>query len=98
MYVPTVEDENVHDAIELPPEYTVMLAGQDTVSPDGVEDGVRLTVPVNPYRLLRVIPALVEPPAVTGTEDGAEMLKSWTVIGTLTEFVEDPLVPMKVSL
>jgi len=85
----------VHCGLVLPPEGTLALVGHDTVSPAGAET-LMLTVPENPWRLVRVMLPVVEP-----TEKemlGADKVKSVIVTGTLAEFEREPLVAVKVTV
>ena len=90
-------EENEQNTPTLLPEGTVALLGHVTVSPDGLEDVPRFTVPANPLRLMRLIVVFVEELDVERL-NGAVMLKSVTEIGTATECTIDPLVPMKVTV
>jgi len=48
--------------VAVPPDGTLALAGHDAVTPVGAET-LRFTVPVNPWRLVRVTVPLAEEPA-----------------------------------
>ena len=76
LYSPPVDDANVHDTPTLPPDGIAADAGHDTVSPDGLEDVLRSTVPEKPNRLVNVKVAVVDCSDMNETLDGAEMLKS----------------------
>jgi hypothetical protein len=55
-----------------------MLVGQDVKRAEG-EDTNRLTLPVRPNRLDKLIDSGLEAPAGKDTEVGPERLKSWMV-------------------
>jgi hypothetical protein len=94
--VPGDEDENVQEGVAAPPDGTLALEGQDTVTPGGTET-LRLTVPENPKRLESVIVPLVEVPDRKEIVE-PDILKSVMVTGRTAELVSDPLVPVIVTL
>lgn len=70
----------------VPPDERVMLVGlREAVAPEGEADVARLTVPVNPLRLVRVTVDCVDEPAVTVRLDGVETAKSVTFTVTWTD-------------
>lgn len=73
-YEPGVVEENVQDAVDVPPDDRVTLERHVPVSPDDVET-LRLMGPDNPNRLVMVTVPIPEEPEANETED-AVMLKS----------------------
>jgi len=72
--------------VPVPPDERVMLVGlREAVAPEGEADVARLTVPVNPLRLVRVTVDCVDEPAVTVRLDGVETAKSVTFTVTWTD-------------
>jgi hypothetical protein len=72
----------------------------DVFGPDVGETTVdRLMVPVNPFRLVRVIRPVPDVPRDRLSDDGLmEMEKSDTMTRTETECTSDPLVPVAVTV
>src|SRR5207253_5324983 len=60
-YTPPVEELSEHVAVAVPPEATVALVQDETVTPAGLDEPVNETVPLNPCRLVTVM--VVEPVA-----------------------------------
>ena len=72
----------------------------DVLGPEVGETVVeRVTVPVNPLRLVRVIRLVPDEPRGRPSEDGlTEMEKSDTMTAMETECTSDPLVPVTVTV
>src|SRR5438094_8362861 len=72
----------------------------DVLGPDvGETTAERLTVPVNPFRLVTVIKLVPDVPRGRLREDGLiEMEKSDTMTRIETECMRDPLVPVTVTV
>ena len=66
--MPGTVEENVHDAVDVPPDDSVTLEGQVPVSPEGVET-LTLTGPESPNRLVKVTVLVPEDPATNETDD-----------------------------
>ena len=64
--MPGVVEENVQDAVDVPPDDSVTLEGQVPVSPDGVET-LRPRGPDSPNKLVKVTVLVPEEPAVNET-------------------------------
>jgi hypothetical protein len=100
VYVPTVLElrERVEELD--PPEVKLTVAGlMEAVSPVGVTDVVRLTMPLKPATLSTVIDEVPELPAWMFTVVGlAEIVKSptWTV--TVAVWDREPLVAVMVTV
>ncbi len=81
------------------PEPMMLVGFSDAVSPaEGVGD--RVTVPAKPFKAEIVIVVVHDEPAVQlklSGLDGARA-KSWTVKETTTECVNEPLVPVTVTV
>ncbi len=76
-----------------------MLVGlREAVAPEGEADVARLTVPVNPLRLVRVTVDCVDEPAVTVRLDGVETAKSVTFTVTWMDRDVEPLVAKTVTV
>ena len=91
--VPCDEEENEHEAVDVPPEERLTLDGQVIASPEGVEV-LRLIVPASPERLVILTVPLVEDPDENVMEGGDNVIpKSITVTGRITQFTKVPLVP-----
>ena len=95
-YTPPVEELSEHVAVAVPPEATVALVQDETVTPAGLDEPVNETVPLNPCRLVTVI--VVEPVApllkllpVADREKPAGMTK------VKTAFAEWEAVPKPVA-
>src|SRR5438093_12784292 len=71
-YVPRVAEENVQDAVDVPPDESVTLDGHVPVSAGGVEK-LRLMGPDSPNRLVMVRSLVPDEPAADETDD-AEIL------------------------
>ncbi len=67
-YVPGVAEENVQDAVDVPPDESVTLDGHVPVSAGGVET-LRLMGPDSPNRLVMVTVLVPEEPAANETDD-----------------------------
>ncbi len=59
---------------------------------------VRLTVPVKPFRGEMVIVELVDEPAFTAVGREAMIVKFWNRKRDVLEWVNEPLVPVRVSV
>jgi hypothetical protein len=72
----------------------------DVLGPDvGETTADSVIVPVNPFKLVRVIRLVPEVPRARLKEDGlTEMEKSETTTRTETECTSDPLVPVTVTV
>ncbi len=69
----------------VPPELRITLVGlTETERPEGDTAVARATVPAKPFRLPRVIVAVLVAPVITVRLDGAETLKSTTFTVTVT--------------
>jgi len=76
-----------------------MLEGQATVSPVGVEEGLRPIVPDSPERLVTVTVPLVDDPDEKDMEGGdIARLKSINVTANFAHMSRDPLVPSMYTL
>ncbi len=85
--------------VPVPPAVRVTLAGlTETVRPEGDTAVARDTVPAKPFRLVRVIGAVLAAPVMTVTLDGPERLKSTTFTATVTAWESEPLVPVTVTV
>ena len=73
---------------------------RDVLGPEVAETTVeRVTVPANPFRLVRVTRLVPEVPRGRLSDDGlTEREKSDTMTRTETECASDPLVPVTVTL
>ena len=86
----------VHDTAAVPePDRVVGVMGPH-VRP-GWTVSVRLTVPANWFRLVRVIVELVELPALVGAGEAADIVKSCTVKVTDAEWDSEPLAPVTMT-
>lgn len=86
----------------VPPAARGMLVGLSAAVMSGVgAEAVRLTVPLKPCRLVKVMVDMLEEPGRAIRNDGsAPMLKSGmtTSTATVTERTSEPLVPVTVTL
>jgi hypothetical protein len=90
--------------VPLPPAARVMLGAlSEIVGPGGDTEAARLMVPLNPFKLLRVIVEAPEEPAVMVRLLGLTVKaksgcgEGLTVTVTATACDEDPLVPVTVA-
>jgi len=86
-----------------PPEVSVsVLLLREVFGPEGEIDVERLTAPLNPFMLVRVMVDVVEEDCETVREDGlAEMEKSGltpTETETVVEWESEPLDPFTVTV
>ncbi len=85
--------------VPVPPEVRVRLAGlTETVRPEGETAVARAIVPAKPFRLVKVIGAVLAAPVMTVTLDGPERPKSTTFTATVTAWESEPLVPVTVTV
>ena len=69
-----------------------------SLGPDGEHTADRDTVPLNPFMLARLMMRVAELPAATLRELTLVLrLKSWTFTVIVTEWVNEPLVPVTVT-
>jgi hypothetical protein len=61
-------------------------------------ESVRITVPVKWLRAVIVIVELVDVAAFAGAGELAEIVKSWNMKTTRTEWLSEPLEPVTVSV
>jgi hypothetical protein len=84
--------------VTVPPDASVTDVGLNvTLGPEGETEPVRVSVPLNPLRLAKVIVAVDVEPGVRLMLVGLGLIvKSGTVtvIWAVVEFIVDPLVPL----
>lgn len=89
----------VRVAVLVPPEVTPMILELiDTLSPVGLVELVRLTVPENPPRLVRVIVDVLVDPRLTCIGGIGVMEKSTMLTVMVTMWKSDPLVALIVTV
>ncbi len=82
-----------------PPETKVTLVGlRDAVRPVGDADDTRVTVPANPFTLVRFILEFEVRPVTTLTLAGPVIEKSTIFTVIVIEWTRVPLVPCKTTL
>ncbi len=84
--------------MEVADEASATLVGASAQVSPGWKRAARVTVPVKPWRLTRVIGRLpVEPPVVVRDEGLAKSEKSWNAKFTVTMWLRLPLVAVTVT-
>jgi hypothetical protein len=96
--------DTVSVVVPVPPDDSVTLVAlRVVVGPDGDMEDVRLIVPVNPLMLVKVMVDAAEEPAwIVRLAGLAAIVKSGgggtlTVTDIVTEWTNDPLVPLTVT-
>jgi hypothetical protein len=98
MYVPIVEEVNLHDEEAMLPRGRKTVVGlQDTISPEVDTEDATFTKPEKPPRLTKSREVVAEDPAANTREVGvAETPKSTTFIEMTALCETEPLVPVTV--